>query len=378
MLHLFKKIYLDIDENLNTFRDRIVISKNHGYRVSSDLENSFDGKLFYFSLSLEELIGENKTFSSFVDMMNQISLKLEERNKPIVIYSDSENFLKILINWYKLVLKEPKCDECYSLLKSYSFKENLFSNGRMRISHTQYYLNFEKNLFDSLFEIININKTEKENFVKENKKFFSIEFLLASYLFDGSSSEEVKKILKVLIKKDLEKYFYEIKEILLVHLLRKAFQQKLQTTKVYDFSNFYDIVNDESPLVKVFFKKEIWNNEGLFKPSTSGNIKFENITDEDIDNFIKFTEISGEEWEEENFYRFNKSDKYKLTFLKHITKDVMTDEELKEIIDFELKGNHAAGTFYSIDLETVNHYFIDFVLNCVKENTKEKFQYYCV
>ena len=187
MLHLFKKIYLDIDENLNTFRDRIVISKNHGYRVSSDLENSFDGKLFYFSLSLEELIGENKTFSSFVDMMNQISLKLEERNKPIVIYSDSENFLKILINWYKLVLKEPKCDECYSLLKSYSFKENLFSNGRMRISHTQYYLNFEKNLFDSLFEIININKTEKENFVKENKKFFSIEFLLASYLFDGSS-----------------------------------------------------------------------------------------------------------------------------------------------------------------------------------------------
>jgi hypothetical protein len=378
MLHLFKKIYLDIDENLNTFRDRIVISKNHGYRVSSDLENSFDGKLFYFSLSLEELIGENKTFSSFVDMMNQISLKLEERNKPIVIYSDSENFLKILINWYKLVLKEPKCDECYSLLKSYSFKENLFSNGRMRISHTQYYLNFEKNLFDSLFEIININKTEKENFVKENKKFFSIEFLLASYLFDGSSSEEVKKILKVLIKKDLEKYFYEIKEILLVHLLRKAFQQKLQTTKVYDFSNFYDIVNDESPLVKVFFKKEIWNNEGLFKPSTSGNIKFENITDDDIDNFIKFTEISGEEWEEENFYRFNKSDKYKLTFLKHITKDVMTDEELKEIIDFELKGNHAAGTFYSIDLETVNHYFIDFVLNCVKENTKEKFQYYCV
>jgi len=378
MLHLFKKIYLDIDENLNTFRDRIVISKNHGYRVSSDLENSFDGKLFYFSLSLEELIGENKTFSSFVDMMNQISLKLEERNKPIVIYSDSENFLKILINWYKLVLKEPKCDECYSLLKSYSFKENLFSNGRMRISHTQYYLNFEKNLFDSLFEIININKTEKENFVKENKKFFSIEFLLASYLFDGSSSEDVKKILKVLIKKDLEKYFYEIKEILLVHLLRKAFQQKLQTTKVYDFSNFYDIVNDESPLVKVFFKKEIWNNEGLFKPSTSGNIKFENITDEDIDNFIKFTEISGEEWEEENFYRFNKSDKYKLTFLKHITKDVMTDEELKEIIDFELKGNHAAGTFYSIDLETVNHYFIDFVLNCVKENTKEKFQYYCV
>ncbi len=378
MLHLFKKIYLDIDENLNTFRDRIVISKNHGYRVSSDLENSFDGKLFYFSLSLEELIGENKTFSSFVDMMNQISLKLEERNKPIVIYSDSENFLKILINWYKLVLKEPKCDECYSLLKSYSFKENLFSNGRMRISHTQYYLNFEKNLFDSLFEIININKTEKENFVKENKKFFSIEFLLASYLFDGSSSEEVKKILKVLIKKDLEKYFYEIKEILLVHLLRKAFQQKLQTTKVYDFSNFYDIVNDESPLVKVFFKKEIWNNEGLFKPSTSGNIKFENITDDDIDNFMKFTEISGEEWEEENFYRFNKSDKYKLTFLKHITKDVMTDEELKEIIDFELKGNHAAGTFYSIDLETVNHYFIDFVLNCVKENTKEKFQYYCV
>ena len=162
MLHLFKKIYLDIDENLNTFKDRVVISKDHGYRISSDLENSFDGKLFYFSLSLDEMIGEDKRFSSFIDMMNNISLKLEERNRPIIIYADKETFLKILISWFKLILKEPKLDACYNFLISYSFKENLFSNGRMRISHINYSFSFEKELFTTLFESITINNLEKQ------------------------------------------------------------------------------------------------------------------------------------------------------------------------------------------------------------------------
>lgn len=376
MFHLFKKIYLDIDKNLKTFNDRIVISKNQGFRIASELEESFDGKLFYFSTSLDDLVGDDKQFTSLVDMMNKISMSLEEKGRPITIYADEENFLKLFIFWCKLVLKDAKSEECFRLLKSYCFRENLFSDGRIKISRKNVSLDFEKEIFNSLFETITVDSSEKEVFIGKNKQFCSVEFLLASFLYDGSSSKELKNIFKILIKKDLEKYFYELKEILFVHILRKSFQTKIQTTKSYDFSNFYEILNDESPLVKVFFKKEIWNNEGLFRPSTSGNINFENITDADVDNFMRFTELAGEEWEEENFYRFTKSDKNKLTFLKHITKDVMTDNDLKEIIEFELKGNHAAGTFYSIDLETVNNYFIDFLFNSYRENKKEDIKPY--
>lgn len=371
MLHLFKKIYLDIDENLNTFKDRVVISKEHGYRVSSDLENSFDGKLFYFSPSLEELIGEDKTFSSFINMIDNINLKLEERNRPIIIYADNETFIKILINWLKLILKEPKVDECYNLLKSYSFKENLFSNGRFRVSHINYSLSFEQELFYSLFETVNFNKLEKENFVNKNKSFFSMEFLFASYLFDGSFSKEVKKILKVFIKKDIEKFLYEIKEILLTNLLKKSFQEKIGITKEYNLANFYDIINENVPLIEVFFKKEIWNSEGLLRPSSSETINFENLTEEDINNFTKFTEMTITPID-------NLTDKNKLKLLKYVIKDLMSDDELKEIIQFEIEGISASSTFYSIDFETVNHYFIDFVFNSIKENKKENLKHYCI
>jgi hypothetical protein len=41
-----------------------------------------------------------------------------------------------------------------------------------------------------------------------------------------------------------------------------------------------------------------------------------------------------------------------------IKKDGFTDQRLEDLLEMEAKFENAAGSFFSIDLETVNHYFM--------------------
>lgn len=375
MLHLFKKIYVEVDYKISINQDRIVISDEHGNGMLDVLEKNSDGKLLDFSKKFDDIIVK---YGSFVKFMQFVSKEQDKTNKPIIIFADKTAFVQIVSNWYKLIFKNPDAEKSYSLFKSYCFREKLFSSGRLSINKIKSNLDFDKIQFISEFNSAVISNSDKINFLKDNKSTLSIEYLLSSYLFDGSCKDELKNRVKILIRIDLEKYLFELKEIILVHLLRKKFQKLIGATTVYDFSNFYDMIDDESPLIRVFFKPELWSDQGLVRPSSSGTVNFQNMTQDDVDNIMKFTELAGQEWEEKNFYRFNKSDMGKMAFVKHLQTTNLSDEGLKEIIDFEIRGNHAAGSFYSIDLQTVNHYFIDFVLNSIRENKKENIRHYCV
>jgi len=104
-------------------------------------------------------------------------------------------------------------------------------------------------------------------------------------------------------------------------------------------------------------------------PSSSrNNISLTEITEEDIENFKEFTIISGSVWNEESIYSFVKSDINKLDFLGCFTD--FTDELLDKIIETESEFEHAAGSFFSIDLETVNHYLITAILESNKLEDK--------
>ena len=50
----------------------------------------------------------------------------------------------------------------------------------------------------------------------------------------------------------------------------------------------------------------------------------------------------------------------------------MTDKQLDMIIETEATYEHAAGSFFSIDLETVNHYFVQALLDGNK-NFREQY-----
>jgi len=222
-------------------------------------------------------------------------------------------------------------------------------------------------------------------FVDNVRHDISVEFLLATYLSLSHRSAQdellltqlaearnaLKKSIRPLVVKDLEKYLYELKEIVLVHMQRRELREAMGSTIEYDFSNFSDFINDPAPIVRTFFKQEIWGSSGLGTPSSNGLINFGAISDEDIENLREFTRIAGSIWEEENFYSFIKSDVIKLDFVPFLREDTLSNAALNAILNFELNSNHAAGSFYSIDVSTVNNYFVDFILGEFKNGNHE-------
>ena len=56
----------------------------------------------------------------------------------------------------------------------------------------------------------------------------------------------------------------------------------------------------------------------------------------------------------------------------------MTDEQLDTIIEVESSYDHEAGSFFSIDLETVNNYFVQAILDAHKAKDVEFLKQYSI
>lgn len=375
MFHLFKKVYLDFDDKINMSRDRVICSKTYGGKADAvQLSKVFYGELIASAKSIDDLIGENKSFETLIDLFEELNTRVDNTNSRVFIYCDQESYLLFIAKWLRVLL--PFCDDVHAwkFLKSHLFKEKNFVNSRLSASE-RFYKNAESWLMlETEFKhywneesLTNDQRLEYKPFLEKVKTSLKVEFLLAGYLYDKRYGDSFSKCITPLIKKDLEKFLNEHKEIILVHFQRPIFQQLLEVENgPYTFDNFYDMIDDPAPCVKVMFKPEIWGPErsSMLPVSSSGNITFSAFTDDDIENIKKFSIIAGKIWSDEEWYMTLRSEIDKFEFIKMLRhKDYFTAEELDEIINYELFHQyHAAGSFYAIDLRTVNTYFIDHIL----------------
>jgi len=263
----------------------------------------------------------------------------------------------------------PDKTACTELLTNTIFKYDVFGKGRFsrNAGNTDLTTTIDISSFGTEFDAATVDNTEKSNFVTKFKAGFNIEVLLATYYNNGDTKSELKDVIKVLMKKDLEKYLLELKEIFFVHLLNKSFTDKLSLAKTYDWSNYSDVLTDTTTYADLFLTDRIWSYKYMNFASTGDNIKFDGITSTDVTNFKEFTTISGSSWSEENVYAQVKSDVNKLDFLDIYTD--FTDTRLTALLDAEATFENAAGSFFSIDLETVNHYFVQTILENKTDNT---------
>jgi len=354
MIHLFDKIYLDTDELIDEQQKKIFISPVGVKYIFKELENK--NTTIDCFLSIEELLEKYKSLSGFFN-------HLKNYNEKIIIYADETNYLFLLTCWLKSIFKNPKEENIFLLMKSLLFRDTIFNNSRFNYGEkkdNKNYYTLDEKIFKTIYK-----NSYKEN-LNNLKSCVSIEYLMTTFLYDGSFKEELKQSMKNLIRRDLIKYLFELKEIFLVHLLTKGFTKKLNLTREYDFSNFYEILNDESKFTKLFTTSEIWKKPFRTIGNGVDSIQLENITEKDIQAFKEFTVISGSSWVEEANYIFMKSDTNKLDFLPCFFD--FTDDLLYKIIEAESTFDHSSGSFFSIDLSTVNHYFIQTTL----ENQKNK------
>jgi len=375
MIHLFKKIYVTTDKIIDLGYDRIVVSQNHGLDVLEDLQKINSGKLISYSLEWSEILGsKDVTYPTAIDLFTKLADHCDATDKRVMIYCDDDSLQFIMSTWYKHILKTPTKDSVKSLLQAHVFKFNVFFRGRFSgnsgASGSEEILKLTN--FDTIYDSVKAGSaTKRKAFVKKYISTISVEHLFANYLHDKSTKAELKSVIKILLKKDIEKYLYELKEVFFVHFLTRKVADKFNLNAPYNFDNISGILDDTSDIAQVFIKDDMWVSKYMNIASSNNNVLFDNISASDLVTIRKFTQIIADGWSQFKLYDAGKSDVNKLDFIECITGE-FTDTLLDSLIEMESTYDNESGSFFALSLETVNHYLIHSLLDA-KSNADSAF-----
>lgn len=395
MFHLFGKVYIDIDIMVDPDKDRVLCTEAYAEYVGSG-----KGRLLATAKTVEQLLEKN----SFLDILQLVN----SVGSNVHIYCDRPAYYEFVSRWFKILIPNCNKEQAWKFLKSHIFKEKNF----LKIPHTTHNMLFkqsdiwlmEQTRFEHIWDKVDVgDPSQYTDFLRSVSNSLRVEFLLASYLYDNRLGEQLAHAISPLVRKDLEKFLYEHKEIILVHFQRPIFQKLLGVKNgPYTFDNFYDMMDDPSPYCELMFRDSIWGDTRttMYAPSSRSSINLSGFEEEDIDRLKEYSIITGQVWSDELWYtqsRLNSTfmpvdfedykqrydfvinsrteeSKYNQTYLRSEidkfdfikffkNKQYLTVDELNKIIEYEIYNQyHAAGSFYSIDLVTVNNYFVDYVL----------------
>jgi hypothetical protein len=365
MFYLFKKVYLASDSIIDTFRDRVVISSTNGVKASQHID-MFPGALMACGSSIVDVIGPGKNFSNWYNFFKQLNDKTTATGKQVVVYCDNESLVSVWIAYMKYVLAKPDKDTCKALLESHVYRYEVFAKGRYsrNTTNTNIAFTIEQDNFDDEWAAISAPiEEDRANWLVINKDHLPVEYLLATYLKDGTYKDELKGQLKKLYKKDLEKFLLELKEIFYTHLTTSSLPASLSLAKTYTFENAREIEDDTTTYGELFNNRRYWMYPYMNYASSGKNINFDNITSTDITNLKAFADKAEDAFAE--FTSLSESDKLDKIA---IANGEFTDALLTTLIDDEAAYANQSGSFSSIDLETVNHYFVGAILSNKSDN----------
>jgi hypothetical protein len=400
MIHLFKKVYIETDHKLDVDENRIVISETTGYPVSSNFEETFAGKLYYCAENFESMLKnfgaeeiaeknkpenqidsgnviilreEKEIFDNFYEFLNFVDRCYDEKKEPLYIHVDQKAFNFFMVYWYKILFPNITFDSLSALLKSYLLYNKAFgSSSKAKMRSIEFDLVFEMENLETLFNSLEIDFEKSKSFVENNKEFLSLEFLLSSYHYDKSCTQELINPVSSLIRKVTENELYETKERVYVHLNNKNFLSHMNLNDIYNFYNIENIITDENEL-DIIFDRKIWTkSNNILEGSSKETIDFSLITDEDIEklcNIRASSEMTKEEYDNFGFSGYLKNTKIIFSCIKYFReKKLLTEEELNEILLNDMQNNRSF--FYTLMIP-INFYFLDHIFKSKLNNNTE-------
>jgi hypothetical protein len=360
MLHLFNKVYIEHEDCISPDYDRVVISATNGVELYKSLEEISSGELIAHATSLDELVGAGKTYASYVAMFTALANKVKESGKVVYIYVDPTTYYKLSALWLKIVLPNVTSADATRYMRTNHLHQKLWHYSRKTATVAIDALangTFNEGQFQFDFNNTLVNRSDYESFINDNVAGFSVELLLASYVYNGSRKTELKNSIKPLLKKEIEKLLYEFKEVVVYHMSNASVMTALGSSTTYTIDNLQDAVNDSASKIAVFFKNSIWNTEGIGVNSTNNSININNITADDIANIKAMVSVAQGDW--------NYSEVNKLDFIPYVQKATFDDADLTAILDYDQSNTdilHTSGAFYSTEHTTVNNYFVKYVM----------------
>ena len=294
MFHLFKKVYVELDDAIDTSVNRIVISEINGVPLMESLSKIVPGKLILFAKSIDEIIGAEKQYQSLLNFLEYVDEQYVELNRKIVIYCDRNTYLRLTTSWLKILLPNITVGSAYGIVTSYMFNTRMFGTSELvpftrayRMTQADYTITLED--FVTFISNINVERDNYASFISRLNASVSIEFLLASYWYNGSYKEELKSVAKGKVSIGMQQFLYEAKTFIVENILNTPVIERFHPQKVYDLSNLTEMFTDSA--FDVWFDNSIWNVESIGMPHTYSDINYKNITADQYNKFANHLRI---------------------------------------------------------------------------------------
>lgn len=200
MLHLFKRVYLALDETLDTAKNRVVLSRDFGHPLGHEY-NSI-GKLLAYDETVEGLIGSGKTYKNYLDFFEFLSTKHTELNSPVIIYADRHSFIKVGTNFFRAALPLASVKDVFKILSWYTVRQSLLSNSYDFEGTVQNQTRLRNKAGITEAEVAaeffsgTTNAIDFYNFFNDNRADLSLEFIVATYSYNGKCAAELNEMVK--------------------------------------------------------------------------------------------------------------------------------------------------------------------------------------
>jgi hypothetical protein len=260
MFHLFKKTYLSIDSFINKNLDRIVISKDHGFQILNNAVHIFSGRLFAYGENVDDIIKSDGVYPTFTDMMQFCFDYNNSTDSKIVIYCDQEAFMYITSKWFKTIFVNISADAAYKIILAY-FNQLILIGGRAEKGLQDQYREFlfSKAEFQAVFDSISVTQQEKTDMLSTVSGFRSIEYLIGSYLYNGSHKEELRSLMYLMINRYTEERLKELWRQVQESILYEPAQQQMNL-RSYNLENMLEMIDD--PQLHTLKSTNAWRSLG--------------------------------------------------------------------------------------------------------------------
>lgn len=367
MFHLFDKVYLEFDAKISAEIRRVIISETCGFPCGSpDIlqpGSSFQDSL-YASNSIEDIIGEGKTFSSELDFFKQIKTLNDSFSEPLIVYCDKISFLHLFIAWHKCILDNISAHTLWKIFIFLIEKETYLSNfldTPSNLTFSQFNVNqWDKTIFDNKFSEISVYEDRVWN--SSMIPNLGIELLLLGYIVnpDDIFKSALKSKIILLTARSLLSEIFEAKFELILNYQNKKLQNLLAVSNLETLQELFS-----QPRLKIFTDPTIWNEAAVLYPSQSGSsLNLAAATQEQITKLIDAYKLVRVEF---NGVSQSNPQVDIINRLPWVVAGELTDQQLYDLLNnLQFSGSTFGETD---DREKINAVFIDWILGLYRASS---------
>ncbi len=263
MFHLFKKTYLATDQFIDKDSHRIVISSRQGFPILNNASNLFSGRLFAHGTSLSEIVGPTMVYPTFADMLRFCSDFNTATDEKIVIYCDPQSWMEFTSKWFKIIFKNINSDAAWKINLSYFNQAILLGIRGQKYLQDQireFFGSLSRSEFETIFNSSTVNNDDKQSILDNVTGFRSLEFLIGTYLYNGSYKDELKSALFLFINRATEEYAKEAWRGIQEGILNPTIQELFRLRTDYSLDNMLEMADD--PAIQSLKNTNAWRHLG--------------------------------------------------------------------------------------------------------------------